>query len=172
MKTVKTRTVEYISVNSWRFLLFYIGIIIIIVILCAVVPAISGMDVPEESSCESSLEVVTTTDETSTETGTTLTETTTTTTDAVTSKPDDTTTASTTTSTTASTTKRLMSYDVKIRIDIITMLLDQSDYKRLIEKSPDKLTDDERVELQYYSCLVFERKQLREYLESQAGGET
>ena len=66
------------------------------------------------------------------------------------------------------TTKRLMYYDILTRIDMITMLLDQADYQRLIDKASEDLSSDERVELQYYSCLVFERKQLREYLAKQS----
>ncbi len=72
------------------------------------------------------------------------------------------------TSTTTTTTRHLMIYDIRTRIDMITMLLDQADYQRLIDKAPEDLTSDERLEIQYYSCLVFERKQLREYLEKQA----
>lgn len=81
---------------------------------------------------------------------------------------ETTTTTATTTETTSTsettTSKRLMSYDIRTRIDMITMLLDQADYQRLIDKPSDEFTAEERVELQYYSCLVFERKQLREYL--------
>ena len=78
-----------------------------------------------------------------------------------------TTTETTSTSETV-TTKRLMYYDILTRIDMITMLLDQADYQRLIDKASEDLSSDERVELQYYSCLVFERKQLREYLAKQS----
>ena len=92
------------------------------------------------------------------------------TTEIVESTTEETTTTTTTTATETTltsetaTTKRLMYYDILSRIDMITMLLDQADYQRLIDKPSDELTTDERVELQYYSCLVFERKQLREYL--------
>lgn len=94
---------------------------------------------------------------------TTVTEETTTATESTITTTIETTTT-TTTETTTITTRRLMAYDILTRIDMITMLLDQSDYKRLIEKNPEDLTAEERTELQYYACLVFERKQLREYL--------
>ena len=96
------------------------------------------------------------------------------TTEIVESTTEETTTTTTTTATETTstsetvTTKRLMYYDILSRIDMITMLLDQADYQRLIDKAPEDLSSDERVELQYYSCLVFERKQLREYLAKQS----
>ena len=102
---------------------------------------------------------------TATEATTTTTETTTTTSSTQQSATTETTTSETTTTTTI-TTRHLMTYDILTRIDMITMLLDQSDYKRLIDKDAVDLTTDERIELQYYSCLVFERKQLREYLDT------
>lgn len=73
-------------------------------------------------------------------------------------------TTMTTSSETTTTTKHLMTYDILTRIDMISMLLNESDYKRLVEKDPADLTTEERTELQYYACLIFERKQLREYL--------
>ena len=118
---------------------------------------------------ETSVTDVTTTEETTTTTElvtTTTTETTTTeTTTTIESSTSETTvTTMTTSSETTTTTKHLMTYDILTRIDMISMLLDESDYKRLIEKDPADLTAEERTELQYYACLVFERKQLREYL--------
>jgi hypothetical protein len=119
---------------------------------------------------EESLRVdeTTVTEETTTATeSTTITttiETTTTTSTSQSSTTTEMTTSETTTTTT--TTRRLMTYDILARIDMITMLLDQSDYKRLVEKNPEDLTAEERTELQYYACLVFERKQLREYLDT------
>lgn len=105
-------------------------------------------------------EIVTTT--TTTELVTTTTTETTTTMES--SSSETTVTTMTTSSETTTTTKHLMTYDILTRIDMISMLLDESDYKRLVEKDPANLTAEERTELQYYACLVFERKQLREYL--------
>lgn len=100
---------------------------------------------------------------------TTSTVTTTTMEETTTTKKETTTTTElvttmTTSSETTTTTKHLMTYDILTRIDMISMLLDKSDYKRLVEKDPADLTAEERTELQYYACLIFERKQLREYL--------
>ena len=104
------------------------------------------------------------------ETTTTTTEivTTTTTTTATTtteSTSSYTTTSLTTTSVTTTVTEKLMTYEILQRIDVINVLLDNSNYDRLVKKDPEKLTSDERVELYYYSGLVLERKQLKEYLE-------
>lgn len=98
---------------------------------------------------------------TSTVTTTTMEETTTT---IESSTSETTVTTMTTSSETTTTTKHLMTYDILTRIDMISMLLDESDYKRLVEKDPVDLNAEERTELQYYACLIFERKQLREYL--------
>ena len=115
--------------------------ILCILVLCAPLAACSGGLEAAETAAESTAEETTLTTITTTET--------------------------TSTSETV-TTKRLMYYDILTRIDMITMLLDQADYQRLIDKASDELTAEERVELQYYSCLVFERKQLREYLAKQS----
>lgn len=109
-------------------------------------------------------ETITTKKETTTTTEFVTTTTTETTTSIELSTSETTVTTMTTSSETTTTTKHLMTYDILTRIDMISMLLDQSDYKRLVEKDPVDLTAEERTELQYYACLVFERKQLREYL--------
>ena len=66
---------------------------------------------------------------------------------------------------TTTVTEKLLTYEILQRIDVINVLLDNSNYERLIKKDPEKLTSDERIELYYYSGLVLERKQLKEYLE-------
>ena len=121
----------------------------------------SVTDVTTTEETTTTTELVTTT---TTETTTTETTTTETTTTIESSTSETTVTTMTTSSETTTTTKHLMTYDILTRIDMISMLLDESDYKRLIEKDPADLTAEERTELQYYACLVFERKQLREYL--------
>ena len=113
---------------------------------------------------ETSVTDVTTTEVTTTTTELITTTTTETTTTTKSSTSETTVTTMTTSSETTTTTKHLMAYDILTRIDMISMLLDESDYKRLVEKDPADLTAEERTELQYYACLVFERKQLREYL--------
>ena len=142
-----------------------------VVVFCIFAVAVSCIGrtphVTEESLRvdETSVTDVTTTEETTTTTELVTTTTTETTTTIESSLSSETTvTTMTTSSETTTTTKHLMTYDILTRIDMISMLLDQSDYKRLIEKDSADLTAEERTELQYYACLVFERKQLREYL--------
>lgn len=98
----------------------------------------------------------TTTEVTTTTTATTMTESTT---------SFNTTSESTTSTSVTTVTEKLLTYEILQRIDVINVLLDNSNYERLIKKNPESLTSDERVELYYYSGLVLERKTLKEYLE-------
>lgn len=108
---------------------------------------------------------VTMTDITTTTT-TEVTTTTTTTTTVTESTTSFSTTLESTTSTSVTTmTEKLLTYEILQRIDVINVLLDNSNYERLVKKNPESLTSDERVELYYYSGLVLERKTLKEYLE-------
>jgi len=109
----------------------------------------------------------TTTTEIVTTTTTTTTETTTTTTETSTTLSSYTTTSETTTTTTTTETSKLFAYDILNRIEVINILLDDKNYGRLIEKDPEKLTSEERLELYYYNSLALERKHLREYLDKQ-----
>lgn len=121
-------------------------------------------ELPLDSIATTTTVTTTTTKETTTTTELVTTTTTETTTTIESSTSETTVTTMTTSSETTTTTKHLMAYDILTRIDMISMLLNESDYKRLVEKDPEDLTAEERTELQYYACLVFERKQLREYL--------
>lgn len=142
--------------------------LLVFMLVVCLTPIVFAVFVHDSTPIEEPTETTITTEETTstTTTETTTSATTTTTTETTTSLITTTysTTSSTTTTTTTETSK-LMTYDILQRIEIINILLDEKKYDRLIKKSPDALTTDERLELYYYNSLVLERKHLREYLE-------
>jgi len=136
-------------------------------------PLILGLFTSIADPIEEPTETTVTTEETTT---TTTEVTTTTTTDVTTTTTTElssttvssyTTTSETTTTTTTTETSKLFTYDILNRIEVINILLNDKNYGRLIEKDPEKLTSEERLELYYYNSLALERKHLREYLDKQ-----
>lgn len=130
------------------------------------VPIILALFVHDDIPVEEPTETTVTTTDITTTTTTEVTTTTTATTTMTESTTSFSTTSESTTSTSVTTvTEKLLTYEILQRIDVINVLLDNSNYERLVKKNPESLTADERVELYYYSGLVLERKTLKEYLE-------